>query len=73
MKKTNKAENIGFIILVIGAFLWISEDKFPIEALDAIYPFGQGILWIGVLIWALGYMKKEREAMAKKAKQKEDK
>lgn len=68
MKKNNKAEIIGFIFMVIGAFLWISEDRFPIEILTEIYPVGQFVLWTGVLIWALGYMKKEREAkLAKEA------
>lgn len=62
MKKKNKAEIIGFILLLIGAFFWFSEGSFPIEALAPIYPFGQFMLWTGLLIWALGYMQKEKAA-----------
>lgn len=62
MKKYNKAEIIGFILLVLGAFFWFSEERFPIEVLSPIYPIGQFVLWIGLLIWALGYMKKEKAA-----------
>ena len=59
MHKYNKAEIIGFVLLVIGTILWVSEEYFAIETLSFINKIGQMVFWVGLLIWALGYMKRE--------------
>lgn len=56
MKKHNKLEIIGFIILGIGAILWVSESSLKIDFLSPFYPFGQIMFWLGMLIWSFGYM-----------------
>lgn len=66
MQKKNKLEVIGFILMLIGGLFWLSEDMFPIEALGFLYPIAQILLWVGVVIWALGYMKKEKKALEQK-------
>jgi hypothetical protein len=59
MEKNNKLEIFGFGLMVIGVLFWISEKYYFIETLNSVYDWFNIILPIGLLIWALGYMKKE--------------
>jgi predicted thioredoxin/glutaredoxin len=59
MNTYNKLEIIGFALLLIRAIFWISERMFVIESLTSIYEYAQIVFWLGLFIWALGYMQKE--------------
>ncbi len=59
MKKYNKLEIIGFALLVIGALFWLSENYFIVESLASIYSYGRILFWLGLAVWAIGYMPKE--------------
>lgn len=61
MNKYNKIEIFGFILLLIGAISWMADSYLEIIALKDYYFLGQFLLWTGLLIWALGYMKREKE------------
>ncbi|MCZ4408184.1 hypothetical protein O3Q51_05160 [Cryomorphaceae bacterium 1068] len=61
MKKYNRLELIGFALLVIGTLFWLSEEYFLIESLVSVYTIAQFVFWIGLFIWALGYMLREKE------------
>ncbi len=69
MQKKNKLEIIGFALMVIGVFFWLSKKYYVIESLNSIYGWLDIILPLGLAIWALGYMKKE--GLKKKQKQSE--
>ena len=69
MNGTNKIEIIGFTLLVIGTFLWFSADVYFIVPLSEFYPYGQIVFWFGLLIWAIGYMLKEKKAKMDKKNQ----
>jgi predicted tellurium resistance membrane protein TerC len=60
MEKYNKLEIIGFVLLVIGGFFWLSEEFFVIESLSSFYSYLKILFWLGLLIWAIGYMPKEK-------------
>lgn len=60
MKKYNKLELIGFIILVIGTIIWVSEASLRLDLLTPFYAYGQIMFWIGMLIWSFGYMQQEK-------------
>ena len=61
MKKTNLAEKIGFVIIILGVIFMVLNDKVennPIQFITKEYLlFNSG----GLLIWALGYMKRESD------------
>jgi hypothetical protein len=59
MKKYNRLEITGFSFMVIGALFWLSENFFMLESLASIYSYGRILFWLGLTIWALGYMPKE--------------
>jgi len=59
MEKNNKVEIFGFGLMVIGGLFLLSEKYYFIEELSSVYDWSDIILAIGLLIWALGYMKKE--------------
>lgn len=65
MKKYNKLEIIGFTLLVFGGLFWASEEFFLIEALAPIYSISRVVLWLGVVIWALGYNQREKAGKIK--------
>lgn len=65
MKKHNKLEIIGFIIILIGTILWVSESSLRFDFLTPFYVYGQIMFWIGMLIWSLGYMQKEKTKQTK--------
>jgi vacuolar-type H+-ATPase subunit I/STV1 len=67
MKKYNKLEIIGFVLLIIGALFWLSENYFVVESLESIYSYGRILFWLGLAVWAIGYMPKEK---AKRDKEK---
>lgn len=62
MKNYNIVERIGLLTLVLGSFVFLSENFFRIELLDSVYRYGGMLFSIGAAIWAFGYMKKKREA-----------
>jgi len=59
MKKQNKLETIGIIILTIGAILFLIDKFLNIEFLNSVMEFREIILYSGLGIWALGLMQKE--------------
>ena len=59
MKKQNKLETIGIIILTIGAILFLIDKFLNIEFLNSAMEFREIILYSGLGIWALGLMQKE--------------
>ena len=65
MNKYNKLEIIGFVLLVIGALSWFSENYFVVESLESIYSYGRIIFWLGLAVWAIGYMPKEKAKINK--------
>lgn len=69
MKKYSKLEIIGFTLLVIGGLFWLSEKFYVIESFTSIYSFARMAAWLGLAIWAVGYMPKEK---AKRDKAKSD-
>jgi hypothetical protein len=60
MKKYNRLEIIGFVLLVMGTLFWLSEEYFLIESLQSVYTIAQFVFWIGLFLWALGYMRREK-------------
>lgn len=58
MSKYNKLELIGFSMLFVGAIFWVSEQYFLIESLETIYRIAQIVFWFGLLLWALGNMRR---------------
>ena len=71
MKKQNKLEIIGFIILAIGGILFLVEKFLKVEFLNPIMEFKQIILYSGLAIWAFGLMQKEN-IKRKKSTEKEN-
>ncbi|MGO4919162.1 hypothetical protein [Maribacter spongiicola] len=61
MEKKNTLEIIGFTLIIIGGLFFISKKYFVIEALSSVYESIDIILPLGLFIWAIGYMKKEKE------------
>lgn len=61
MKKYNKLEIIGFIILMIGFVLYIGKPYINIKIISENEKIFQFAISIGLLIWSLGHMKKEKE------------
>lgn len=59
MKKQNKLEIIGFIILAIGGILFLIDKFLKMEFLNPTIEFKEIILYSGLAIWALGLMQKE--------------
>lgn len=59
MKNNNSIEVIGLIVLIIGTLLWFSKDFYIIDVLSPIYSYGQILFWLGLLVWAVGYMLKK--------------
>jgi hypothetical protein len=59
MKKQNKLEIVGFIILAIGGILFLIHKFLKVEFLNPIMEFKEIILYSGLAIWALGLMQKE--------------
>lgn len=59
MKKQNKLELIGIIILTIGGILFLIDKFLTIEFLNSVTEFREIILYSGLGIWALGLMQKE--------------
>ena len=68
MTTYNKLEIIGFALLLIGAIFWISEKMFVIESVVVMYEYAQIVFWLGLSIWALGYMQKEATEKVKAEK-----
>jgi len=66
MKKYNKLEIIGFVILMIGFILYIASPHIDIKDIYGNEKIFQIVIPIGLLIWALGHMKKEKEQKEKK-------
>jgi len=61
MKKYNKLELIGFAILMIGFILFVLGTFIEITFIS---DFGNKLLLItslGLLIWSLGHMRKEKD------------
>jgi len=72
MKKYNKLELIGFIILMIGFILYIIGSFVEIPFISA---FKNKLLFtvsLGLLLWSLGHMKREKEQREKEQKEKEE-
>lgn len=67
MKKMNKLEIIGVVLMAIGGLFWLSEKYYILEQLSSFYSWARIILYLGLAIWAFGLMQKEAE----KRKQKE--
>ena len=66
MKKTNLAEKIGFAIIILGVIFLILNDVWennPFPNITKNYLFVNSL---GLLIWALGYMKRENRQKPKK-------
>lgn len=61
MEKKNTLEIIGFTLIIIGALFFISKNYYVIETLSSVYESIDIILPLGLFIWAIGYMKKEKE------------
>ncbi|SHG70043.1 hypothetical protein SAMN05444483_12313 [Salegentibacter echinorum] len=59
MKKQNKLEIIGLIILAVGGTLFLTDKFLDIEFLNSAIEFTEIILYSGLGIWALGLMQKE--------------
>jgi len=59
MKKQNKLETIGIIILTFGGILFLIDKFLNIEFLNSVMEFKEIILYSGLGIWALGLMHKE--------------
>lgn len=68
MKKYNKLEIIGFVILIIGFILYITSQYIEIKIISENEKNFQLAIPVGLLIWALGYMKKEKEQKETKQK-----
>lgn len=60
MKKQNKLEIIGIIILAVGGILFLIDKFLDIEFLNSAIEFTEIILYSGLGIWALGLMQKEQ-------------
>lgn len=60
MKKLNKLETIGIIILTIGGILFLIDKFLKIDFLNSVMEFREIILYSGLGIWALGLMQKEK-------------
>lgn len=54
--------------MLIGAIFWISEKMFVIESVVVMYEYAQIVFWLGLSIWALGYMQKEATEKVKAEK-----
>ena len=67
MKKANKLELIGFIIMAIGAILMMTEKLNNVGALIKLFEFNEIILYAGLAIWAIGLIKRDNDK--KKAKE----
>ena len=68
MKKYNKLEIIGFGILIIGFILYIASPHIEMKIISENEKNFQLAIPVGLLIWALGYMKKEKEQKETKQK-----
>tara|TARA_R110002050_G_scaffold109796_3_gene221147 strand:- start:18908 stop:19105 length:198 start_codon:yes stop_codon:yes gene_type:complete len=62
MKNFSLLERIGLLILVLGSFVFLSDNFFRIEILDSLYRYSSMLFSLGAAIWAIGYMKKKKEA-----------
>lgn len=69
MKKQNKLEIIGFIILAIGGILFLIDKFLEVEFLIPVMEFREIILYSGLAIWALGLMQKENLKRKKTTKE----
>ena len=61
MKKQNKLETIGIVVLAIGGILFLIDKFLKVEFLNPIMEFREIILFSGLAIWAFGLMQKENE------------
>jgi len=61
MKKANIAEWVGMVLCIFSLVITFLEDYIP-EALPSIMKDYMFWFWLGLLIWALGYLfRTERE------------
>lgn len=67
MKKYNWAEWIGFVFILIGFTMMLLQDSWEDNSFGGILENNLLFSSIGLLIWALGYMK--RQAKEKKEKE----
>jgi len=65
MKKQNKLEIIGFIIMIVGFILYIFNIYINIDFITENEKIFQIAVPLGLLIWSLGHMKKEKEQQVK--------
>lgn len=60
MKKYNKLEIIGFVLLVIGAIWKVLEKVIDNELILKFSSYAQMIFFLGLFLWTLGHMQKEK-------------
>ncbi len=60
MTKYNKLEIIGFVLLVIGAIWKVLEKVVDNELILKFSSYAQIIFFLGLFLWALGHMQKEK-------------
>ncbi len=59
MKNLNWSERIGFVIILIGFVFMLINDSWENNPIPKITDKNMLLSSIGLLIWALGYMKRE--------------
>jgi len=65
MKNNNWAEKIGFILIIVGFVLMVLNDSWENNPIPNITKNNMMIGSLGLLTWALGYMKKQNEQKKK--------
>lgn len=59
MKKTNHSEKLGFSLILLGFICMLVEGLFEAKLLSKVAAQYQIFYWLGLIIWALGYMKRK--------------
>ena len=62
MTNYNYLEITGYVLMAIGGVFWLSELFYEIESASDIYALMRIVLFLGVIVWSVGLMKKEKEA-----------
>ncbi|WP_369049393.1 hypothetical protein [Tenacibaculum sp. UWU-22] len=72
MKNTNWAERIGFILIIIGFAFMILNDKWESNPMPKIMGEYMLVGSVGLLVWALGHMKRQADEKKEKERNKLD-
>ena len=53
-------EKLGFVTLILSVVFMVARDAVDVGPLSAIMDRHEMVFWAGLLLWALGYLQRER-------------